>query len=181
MNPFIFVFPPPPCFLETLRYLKRIIYSSPPKGFSLAFYLFRYTFVIFRLFALVLYVYIYVHVYIYVSILCSCIFAVSEAMSLHYLMHSYFVVSEAISNASWSFIIPFERILVRIRVLRRGEARVHGLLLFHLKELCSCLFAVSEAMSIYDQCMRACYYSICKDYEFVLYWIRIRIPDSSGM
>ena len=30
--------------------------------------LFRYTFVIFRLFALVLYVYIYVHVYIYVSI-----------------------------------------------------------------------------------------------------------------
>ena len=54
-----------------------------------------------------------------------------------HIMHSYFVVSEAISNASWSFIIPafIERIIVRIRVLRGGEARVHGLLLFHLKGL----------------------------------------------
>ena len=39
-------------------------------------------------------------------------------------------------NASaWSFIIPFERITVRIRVLRDDETRVHGLLLFHLKGL----------------------------------------------
>ena len=52
-----------------------------------------------------------------------------------HIMHSYFVVSEAISNTSWSFIIPFERITVRIHVLRGGEARVHGLLLFHLKGL----------------------------------------------
>ena len=46
--------------------------------------MFRYTFVIFRLFALVLYVYIYVHVYIYVSI---------------YI------------DASWPVIIPFTRII----------------------------------------------------------------------
>ena len=46
--------------------------------------LFRYTFVIFRLFALILYVYISVHVYIYVSI---------------YI------------DASWPVIIPFTRIM----------------------------------------------------------------------
>ena len=46
--------------------------------------MFRCTFVIFRLFALVLYVYIYVHVYIYVSI---------------YI------------DASWPVIIPFTRIM----------------------------------------------------------------------
>ena len=39
-----------------------------PRIFVGFIHLFRYTFVIFRLFALILYVYIYVHVYIYVSI-----------------------------------------------------------------------------------------------------------------
>ena len=53
----------------------------------------------------------------------------------------------------WSFIIPFERITVRIRVLRGGEAHVHGLLLFHLKGL-------QYEFVFYEAARRGCIYCL---------------------
>ena len=80
-------------------------------------------FVIFRLFALVLYVYISVHVYIYVSIYIDASWPVIIPFTR--IMQLYFAVSEAmsrlvVSDQCVTVIIPFARITNSCFTRRRG-------------------------------------------------------------